>query len=103
MRLPTAQVDEPARRLLVAVERPYRPGFGLVGASDEAVEPASRDEHIIVDEADVLGIHVGQRERPRLHRRDIVFRANERETALARAELEISLNGRWRRAIDVDE
>ncbi len=103
VRLPARHVDEPARGLLVAIERPHRPGAGLVGALDEAVEPPPRDEHVIVDEAHVLRVHVRQREGACLHGRDVVLGADEREAALPSLELEIPADRRRRGAVDVDE
>ena len=102
-RLPARHVDEPARGLLVAIERPHRPRAGLIGALDEAVEPPPRDEHVVVDEAHVLRVHVRQREGAGLHGREVVLGTDEREATLPSLELEILTDGRRRGAIDVDE
>src|SRR5262249_37676826 len=92
-------VDEPVRGIAVEVERPHRPRLRLVGAAQEAVEPGGGDDHIVVHEADVLRVGVGEGEATGLHGREVVLGADEGEAALLGAAFQVSPDGSGRAAV----
>ena len=102
-RLAPRHVDEPVRGIAVEAERPHRPRLRLVGAAQEAVEPAVGNNHVVVHEADVLRVGMGEGEATRFHGGEIVLGADEGETALPGATLQVSPDVRGRATVDVHE
>ena len=80
--LATREVD--GLEVALAGERADDVAAGLVGALDELAEPARPDQHVVVEEHDVLGLDLGQADVPRLVRRQVAIVAQQPEAALRR-------------------
>jgi len=75
----------------------------LVRAAHERVEPARRDDHVVVDEDDVGRRHAPQAEDAGVVRRQVALRAQQAEAVAPRPRLGVPAHGPRRAAVDVDE
>jgi hypothetical protein len=69
VRLTAREMDELVGRQLLADQRPHDRGAGVPRALHERTQPSRADEDVVVDEDDVLGVDLAQRQVPRAIRR----------------------------------
>ena len=86
-----------------AVERPDDPRAGFVRALHERAQPVRRDDDIVVDEDDVVGVRLSGAEIARLVRRQELTRPHEPESALHGRLFEVARDRLGRAAVHVDE
>src|SRR5262245_10860748 len=91
-------VNDAARQFTHQVERTDDVGAGFRGAPQQRLQPAVRDEDVVVDEYDKGCRDVPQADVARLVRREQVVLAYQPEAAAARLLLEVALDVRRRTA-----
>ena len=84
-------------------ERPDDRGAGRVGAVDERVEPAGRDQDVVVDEDNVRRLGARGAEIAGPIRRQVLVGAQQLEAVRRRGGAEVARDCGRRAAVDVDE
>ncbi len=89
-----------ASRQAFTIDRPHYPGAGLLGAVDQCLQPAGRNDDIVIDEHDVRSACVLCGQVPRLIRTQVVLAPDHAESV--RQRLLGDMIAHFRRRIPVD-